>query len=94
VRLLGVCAIATLGYLGIPAAEGAAPPRLPPLTQDFFSRPDRKPPAIHLGTGTAGVSAGYIFVAPKLRVTQAGPETTDDNGRPRSRRDRERPQTR
>jgi hypothetical protein len=80
VRRLWLLALALLGFLGIPAANGAAPPRLQPLTQHFFSRPDLKPPAIHLDARAADMSPGYIFVAPKLRVTQAGPEILDDNG--------------
>lgn len=79
-RRLCFCAVALLGSLGIPAADGAPPERLPPLTQHFYSRPDLEPPGIHLDTRAAGVAPGYVFVAPKLRVTQAGPEILDDSG--------------
>ena len=77
---LCLCAVALLGALAIPAANGAPPERLAPLTQHFYSRPDLEPPAVHLDTRAEGVAPGYVFVAPKLRVTQAGPEILDDNG--------------
>jgi hypothetical protein len=77
---LWLCALALLGCLGVPAAVGSTSARLPPLTQHFYSRPDLRPPTVHLDTRPHGVSSGYIFVAPKLRVTQAGPEILDDNG--------------
>jgi hypothetical protein len=56
VRRLSVGAVALVGCLAIPAANGAAPLRLPPLAQHFFSRPDLKPQGIHLETQAAGVS--------------------------------------
>jgi hypothetical protein len=80
VRRLCVPAVVALGLLCVAAADGSRSARPLPLTQHFFSRPDLKPPAVHLDTPAAGVSPGYIFVAPKLRVTQAGPEILDDNG--------------
>lgn len=79
-RRLSPCAVALLGFVGIPAASGSPPGRLPPLTQHFYSRPDLEPPAVHLDTRASGVAPGYVFVAPKLRVAQAGPEILDDNG--------------
>jgi hypothetical protein len=75
-----LCAGAFLGALGVPAAEGSTSARPGPQTQHFFSRPDLKPPAVHLAKRATGVAPGYIFVAPKLRVTQAGPEILDNNG--------------
>lgn len=79
-RRLSPCAVALLGFVGIPAASGSPPGRLPPLTQHFYSRLDLEPPAVHLDTRASGVAPGYVFVAPKLRVAQAGPEILDDNG--------------
>lgn len=69
-----------LGLLCGPAADASDTARPLPLTQHFHSRPDLKPPGVHLGKRASGVSPGYIFIAPKLRVTQAGPEILDDNG--------------
>jgi hypothetical protein len=81
VRRTWVTALAALGALCAVTGGGSAAERPPPLTQRFISRPDLKPPAIHLEIrAAAGVSSGYIFLAPKLRVAQAGPEILDDNG--------------
>jgi hypothetical protein len=80
VRRIGLCALLTCGLLCGGAADASSVTRPLPLTQHFHSRPDLKPPAIHLDTRASGVAPGYIFVAPKLRVTQAGPEILDDSG--------------
>jgi hypothetical protein len=78
-RWIGVSAAALLALLP-GAAAGAATARTPPLTQHFVSRPDLKPPGVHLDARSSNVSPGYVFVAPKLRVAQAGPEILDDDG--------------
>ncbi|MGZ8706058.1 MAG: arylsulfotransferase family protein [Gaiellaceae bacterium] len=77
----GIClsAVAMLGLL-YGTADASRTERPLPLTQHFHSRPDLKPPGIHLAKRASGVSAGYIFIAPKLRVAQPGPEILDDNG--------------
>jgi hypothetical protein len=53
---------------------------LPPLSQRFQSRPDLTPPIVQVRTRTRGTSPGYVFIAPKLRVAQAGPMILDDAG--------------
>jgi Arylsulfotransferase (ASST) len=54
--------------------------RLPPLSQHFQSRPDLLPAVVHVRTHVRGTTPGYIFIAPKLRVAQAGPMIVDDDG--------------
>jgi hypothetical protein len=80
VRRTVLCALVLSALVGGSHADASRSARPQPLTQHFHSRPDLKPPGIHLETRGPGVSPGYIFVAPKLRVTQAGPEILDDNG--------------
>ena len=91
VRRMFLCALAVLsllagagGYAGDSksAKEGATERavRPPPLSQHFRSRPDLKPPVVRIRTRTRGTTPRYIFVAPKLRVAQAGPMILDDRG--------------
>jgi hypothetical protein len=49
--------------------------------QRFHSRPDLKPPSIKIVKRTRFTSAGYIFIAPKKEVEQAGPLIFDNSGR-------------
>jgi len=56
------------------------PTRPPPLSQHFRSRPDLLPPVVHVRTRLDGTTPGFIFLAPKLRVAQAGPMIVDDSG--------------
>jgi arylsulfotransferase ASST len=53
----------------------------PAPTQHFRSRPDLQPPIVRLNTPARGTSAGYLFLAPKQEVVQAGPLILDDAGR-------------
>jgi hypothetical protein len=64
------------------AASGGAAveKRPPPLSQHYVSRPDLQPPVVHVRTHARGATPGYVFIAPKLRVTQAGPMILDDAG--------------
>jgi len=64
--------------LAIPAAAagaGVAPGR------KYFSRPDLKPPRIKIFARSRLVTPGYIFIAPKKKVTQGGPLILDNQGR-------------
>jgi hypothetical protein len=54
--------------------------RPPPLSQHFRSRPNLKPPVVRVLTPAHDTTPGYIFVAPKLRVAQAGPMILNDRG--------------
>src|SRR5262249_22407392 len=55
-----------------------APP--PPPTQHFRSRPDLKPPPVRILTAATNTAPGYICLAPKMKVLQAGPMILDNNG--------------
>ena len=72
--------LAGLVLLGAGVAEPTAATRLPPLSQHFVSRPDLRPPVVDVRTHRRGTSGGYVFIAPKLRVAQAGPMILDDSG--------------
>jgi Arylsulfotransferase (ASST) len=58
-----------------PKAKGPPPP-----TQHFVSRPDLEPPPVRVITNKPGTAPGYIFLGPKMKVLQAGPEILDDSG--------------
>lgn len=58
----------------------ASPPKPEPPYQHFRSRPDLKPPPVRVLTRAHGTAPGYIFVAPKGKVAQAGPLILDNQG--------------
>jgi hypothetical protein len=74
---LALSSLVATGFGG--AANGR--PRLPPLSQHFLTRPDLRPPIVQIRTRARGTTPGYVFIAPKLRVAQAGPLILDDAGR-------------
>jgi hypothetical protein len=53
----------------------------PPPSQHFVSRPDLQPVPVSVVTPAHGTAPGYVFVAPKKDVAQAGPTILDDHGR-------------
>jgi len=53
----------------------------PPPSQHFISRPDLRPPPVHIVTPAHDTAPGYIFIAPKKKVDQAGPMIVDDAGK-------------
>ena len=59
---------------------GSAHAALAPY-RHFHSRPELKPPRIKLLKRTRFASPGYIFIAPKKKVTQGGPLILDNRGR-------------
>src|SRR2546423_8624836 len=59
-----------------PRRQPAGPP---PPTQQFISRPDLRPPPVRV-LGDGPTSPGYIFLAPKMKVVQAGPMIVDNKG--------------
>jgi hypothetical protein len=65
-------------------AKQKAAPKAPPLkpgpSQRFRSRPDLKPPVVQIKTPAKGTAPGYVFLAPKMAVAQAGPMIMDDRG--------------
>jgi Arylsulfotransferase (ASST) len=51
-----------------------------PPAQRFHSRPDLKPPIVTVNTPARGTTDGYVLLAPKRAVAQAGPMILDDRG--------------
>jgi hypothetical protein len=74
---LGLGSIVTLGWWV--AASQTAQARLP--VGVFHSRPDLEPPRVQVLARTGRVTPGYVFIAPKKRVAQAGPLILDNRGR-------------
>ncbi len=73
--------LSLLGLLATGFDVGSkSPAQMPPLSQHFRSRPDLKPPVVHVRTHAPGTTPGFVFIAPKLRVAQAGPLILDDDG--------------
>ncbi len=62
------------------SAVVAKPKGPPPPTQQFRSRPDLKPPPVKVLTANSSES-GFVFLAPKMKVVQAGPMIVDNRGR-------------
>jgi hypothetical protein len=60
-----------------PAAEKGPPPG---PTQHFKSRPDLRPPIVKIRVAAHDTAPGYIFLAPKMAVAQAGPMIMDNRG--------------
>jgi Arylsulfotransferase (ASST) len=53
-----------------------------PTTMQFESRPDLKPPVVTVLKNGNGAASGFIFIAPKQKAPQRGPEIVDGNGQP------------
>ena len=70
-----VLAVAACGGTVQQGAQAPVPP-----TQHFVTRPDLRPPPVHIVTAAHGTAPGYIFIAPKKEVDQAGPLILDDGG--------------
>jgi hypothetical protein len=52
----------------------------PPPARTYHSRPDLKPPLVRILTRAHGTAPGYLFIAPKMVVAQAGPMIMDNRG--------------
>src|SRR5919199_3689584 len=85
--LLGVLVALALVVAGCDSSskktEKAAPKKPkgpPPPTQHFVSRPDLKPPPVRILTRARSTAPGYVFLGPKMKVLQAGPEILDNSG--------------
>jgi hypothetical protein len=76
--LLPFAAIAVLGLSG--CGGWAAGASFTPPSQSFYSRPDLHPPEVAVLTRARGTAIGYLFVAPKKGVDQAGPMILRDDG--------------
>jgi hypothetical protein len=82
VRRITLSALVVLVPFGLALEGGSATATLPaPVSQHFRSRPDLQPPVVRVTTHARGATPGYVFLAPKLRVAQAGPMIVDDGGR-------------
>jgi Arylsulfotransferase (ASST) len=53
----------------------------PPPYQHFVSRPDLKPPQVRVLVAAHDTAPGFVFIAPKKHVAQAGPLILDNRGR-------------
>ncbi|HLB18999.1 MAG TPA: arylsulfotransferase family protein [Gaiellaceae bacterium] len=58
----------------VTTTQAAAPSRT------YHSRPDLKPPLVRILTAAHETAPGYVFIAPKLVVAQAGPLIMDNRG--------------
>jgi hypothetical protein len=74
-------ALAVAGCGGDQKARTTTAEVPPAPMQHFRSRPDLRPPIVRVNTPANGTSPGYLFVAPKQEVEQAGPMIIDDAGR-------------
>jgi hypothetical protein len=76
-RILLVLAIAGLvSGCGSDGSDSSAPRP----SQHFVSRPDLRPVPVSVPTPARGTAPGYVFLAPKKEVAQAGPLILDDRG--------------
>src|SRR6266545_5808838 len=57
-----------------------AAPAPPPPSRTYHSRPDLKPPLVQIRTAAHSTAPGYVFIAPKMVVAQAGPMIMDNRG--------------
>jgi hypothetical protein len=57
-------------------SSGASQPRV----REYVSRPDLRPPPVKILKRTRHTSPGYVFIAPKEKVEQAGPFIIDNRG--------------
>jgi hypothetical protein len=51
-----------------------------PPSRVYHTRPDLKPPLVQIKTPARGTAPGYLFLAPKMVVAQAGPMIMDNRG--------------
>src|SRR2546423_1880158 len=68
-----------LALVAVPGSGQAL--AVPAPYRHFHSRPDLEPPRIKLLERSRHASAGYVFIAPKKKVTQGGPLILDNRGR-------------
>jgi hypothetical protein len=61
-------------------AAGCASSKASAPYQHFRSRPDLKPPPVQVLVRARGTAPGYLFIAPKKHVAQAGPMILDNRG--------------
>ena len=74
-----VAAGVVLAVTGCSSVSHAAGPTAP--TRHYHSEPDLKPPLVQILKRTRHTTPGYVFIAPKKDVVQAGPLIIDNDGR-------------
>jgi hypothetical protein len=62
-------------------AASPSDPAVRPSSRHYVSRPDLVPPSVHILERRPRTTSGYIFIAPKKDVAQAGPLIVDNRGR-------------
>ena len=72
---IAACALLVFSAASTNNARAEAP------TRRYESRPDLKPPTVEILKRTKRTAPGYIFIAPKKEVVQAGPLILDNRGR-------------
>ncbi|HEU5278041.1 MAG TPA: arylsulfotransferase family protein [Gaiellaceae bacterium] len=75
----GAAGAVLLVVSGCGTSSADAGPKAP--YRHFTSRPDLKPPTVQILKRTRHTAPGYIFIAPKKDVVQAGPLILDNRGR-------------
>src|SRR5262245_23862716 len=80
--LVLLAAVVGIAVLFGPAEEeqASAEPSQAPPTQHFHSRPDLLPPPVTVDIAAHDTTPGYVLIAPKREVAQAGPLILDDSG--------------
>ena len=78
--LFAAGALAACAWAGGATSGGSAKPGPVPLAQHFRSRPDLRPPIVTILHRVPGTAPGYVFLAPKKKVDQAGPMIIDGSG--------------
>jgi hypothetical protein len=83
----GIALVAAVAFACSACGDHAAQPKRvaktgppPGPTQHFRSRPDLRPPVVKIRTPAHDTAPGYIFLAPKMAVAQAGPMIMDNQG--------------
>ena len=66
-------------WLGFEPGSSRSSDALPPY-QHFHTRPGLRPPQVTILRRSSGTAPGYIFLAPKNKVAQAGPMILDNSG--------------
>jgi Arylsulfotransferase (ASST) len=74
--LATAAALLALSCCGSSSAAGSEPP-----FRHYHSRPDLRPPPVEILRLARRTAPGYIFIAPKKDVDQAGPLILDNRGR-------------
>ena len=79
-RILVVVLAAAGVVAGCGGSDSDADSGPPPPAQHFVSRPDLRPVPVSVLTPAHRTAPGYLFLAPKKDVDQAGPLILDDRG--------------